>query len=138
LTPTKRPSTTAIGLLCRLYLGWPADHPALQKGWEYLRAGGPSSRNMYYNFHASQVLFQAGKKQWKPWNLELREQLIQSQAKEGHASGSWYFGEGDFGSDRAGRLYCTALATLNLQVYYRHARIFDGTAPRADQETYRK
>jgi len=31
---------------------------------------------------------------------------------------------GDHGSERGGRLYCTSMATMILEVYYRHMPIY--------------
>ena len=49
-------ATTAIGLLCRMYLGWKKDNPALQRGAEFIGKTGPSKGNMYYNYYATQVM----------------------------------------------------------------------------------
>jgi hypothetical protein len=54
----------------------------------------------------------------------MRDQLVNSQAKEGHEEGSWHMGKGDHGADRGGRLYCTGMATMILEVYYRHMPIY--------------
>ncbi len=48
--PGTGPGTTAIGLLCRMYLGWPKDHPALERGSRWLAERGPSKTDMYYNY----------------------------------------------------------------------------------------
>ena len=55
----------------------------------------------------------------------MREMLVTTQSKKGHEAGSWYEGvEGGHGADAAGRLYCTSLATMILEVYYRHLPIY--------------
>ena len=56
--PGQGQGTTAVGLLCRMYLGWKHENPALQRGVEYLSRLGPSRGNMYYNYYATQVLRQ--------------------------------------------------------------------------------
>ena len=80
-------ATQAIGLLCRMYLGWKHDHPGLQDGVQTLSAGGPSSENMYYNYYATQVLHHYGGKQWDAWNEQMREMLVAAQAKTGTRDG---------------------------------------------------
>jgi hypothetical protein len=50
--------------------------------------------------------------------------LVNSQAKAGHEAGSWYMPGGDLGSREGGRLYCTSMATMVLEVYYRHLPIY--------------
>ena len=60
--------------------------------------------------------------EWKNWNKPIRDWLVSTQVQEGPEAGSWYMGGGH--ADRAGRLYCTAMATMVLEVYYRHLPIF--------------
>ncbi|MBN1851817.1 MAG: terpene cyclase/mutase family protein [Pirellulales bacterium] len=126
--PARRTSTTAIGLLCRMYLGWKQDNPALQGGIAHLDQTGPSDTNFYYNYYATQVMFQytGGKTSnpmWDRWNTKMKNQLLTTQAKEGHAAGSWFAGN-DHCVQKGGRLYCTAMAAMILEVYYRHMPIY--------------
>lgn len=115
-------ATTSIGLLCRMYMGWRRDHPALVRGVEYLGKTGPSSRNMYYNYYATQVMHHYGGEPWRAWNAEMRDSLVNRQEKSGHAAGSWLVGDRFVG--QGGRLYCTALGAMILEVYYRHLPIY--------------
>jgi hypothetical protein len=124
-------SMTAVGLLCRMYLGWKHDEPSLVRGAELLAAQGPSPNDIYYNYYATQVLFHLEGPQWDPWNRAMREQLIKTQELHGHKSGSWFF-EGDGHNNAGGRLYCSALATLILEVYYRHLPLYSKEA--ADED----
>lgn len=121
--PGNGPATTAVGLLCRMYLGWDKYHPGLQAGAEWLSNQGPSKSDMYYNYYATQVMRHMEGPMWKKWNEEMRDFLVGSQATQGHEAGSWYFSSGH-GSDRGGRLYCTAMACMILEVYYRHLPIY--------------
>lgn len=127
-SPGKGPATTAVGLLSRMYLGWKKDHSALQRGVEYLAKRGPSKNNMYFNYYATQVMRHGGGDKWKAWNTELRDHLVDTQSKEGFEKGSWHLGGGDHGSERGGRLYTTAMATMILEVYYRHMPIYQENA----------
>ena len=117
-------ATTAIGLLCRMYLGWKKDNPALERGAQWISNLGPDASNMYYNYYATQVMRHWDGDLWKKWNGKMREQLITTQVKDNksHEFGSWY-SKGGHG-DSAGRLYCTAMATMILEVYYRHLPIY--------------
>lgn len=121
----ERPSeaTTAIGLLCRMYLGWHREHPALQRGVKLLSSYGPHKSNMYYNYYATQVMHHFGGLEWASWNANLRDYLVHSQSANGHESGSWYFDD-EHGGSPGGRLYCTSLATMILEVYYRHMPLY--------------
>lgn len=117
-----RQTTTAIGLLCRMYGGWPHDHPTLARGVAHLAAWGPSENDIYYDYYATQVLFHWGGSDWERWNRELLDHLIRTQGTQGHESGSWHF-TGAKG-ESAGRLYTTALAVMTLEVYYRYLPLY--------------
>lgn len=124
-------ATTAIGILCRMYLGWKKDHPGIEKGIQYLSQTGPSAGNMYYNYYATQCMRHYDGELWDKWNVKMRDQLVASQAKDGHLKGSWHM-NGDHGSERGGRLYCTSMATMILEVYYRHMPIYGQQAAEDD------
>ncbi|GIW95036.1 MAG: hypothetical protein KatS3mg110_3077 [Pirellulaceae bacterium] len=126
-SPGAGPATTAVGLLCRMYMGWKHDHPALKRGIEYLDKMGPSKSNMYYNYYATQVMRHYGGEYWEKWNNQMRDYLVNTQSTAGPAKGSWFI-EGDHGAERGGRLYCTSMATMILEVYYRHMPIYGSQA----------
>lgn len=117
------PATTAIGLLCRMYLGWRHDNPSLERGVQWLSLQGPSRGDMYYDYYATQVMHHWEGDPWKKWNAVMRDQLVNSQATRGHETGSWYMDDDHF-NPYGGRLYCTAMATMTLEVYYRHLPIY--------------
>lgn len=121
---------TAVGLLCRMYLGWKKNHPPLIQGVNYLSRTGPSRNDMYYNYYATQVLHHWGGQEWTRWNEVMREMLVSTQAKEGHEKGSWFFNGGHAG--RGGRHFCTCMAAMTLEVYYRHLPIYREQAAQDD------
>jgi hypothetical protein len=121
--PGRGDAVTAVGLLSRMYLGWPQDKPELGRGVILLAEQGPSDYNIYYNYYATQVVHHWGGELWNGWNEKLRPELVNAQVKTGDAAGSWFFLE-DHGTIPGGRLYCTAMATMILEVYYRHMPIF--------------
>jgi hypothetical protein len=123
--PGHRASTTAVGLLMRMYLGWKKDNPALKRGVDWLGEQGPSKTNMYYNYYATRLMHQVGDEPWEKWRGKIINYLANTQSHEGHEAGSWYFEGGDLGCERGGRLYSTAMALMILEVYYRHLRIYD-------------
>ena len=128
-TPGKGAATSAIGLLCRMYMGWKRETESLKRGILYLSTMGPNKNNMYYNYYATQVMHHYGDgegendKYWTKWNNVMREQLVSTQIKKGHGEGSWNVADGHGGA--AGRLYMTCLATMTLEVYYRHLPLYD-------------
>ena len=59
----------------------------------------------------------------------MRDMLVTTQSKAAHEAGSWYDGvETGHGAHVAGRLYCTSLATMILEVYYRHLPIYGASS----------
>jgi hypothetical protein len=121
-TPAAKPSTSAVGLLSRMYTGWTPDDEPLWRGMTQLAAQGPSPHAIYENFYLAQVLMQADHPVWPRWNATNRDQIIRQQGTYGHETGSWFFADPD--SAPGGRLAHTALALLTLEVYYRLLPIY--------------
>jgi hypothetical protein len=121
-SPNASNTMSAVGLLCRMYMGWRKDHKGLAKGVNRLATAGPSANNMYYNYYATQVLHHWGGDLWKKWNLKMRDQLVRTQIQKGPAKGSWK--PTDNHGRTAGQIYQTALSILTLEVYYRHLPIY--------------
>ncbi len=121
-------ATTSIGLLCRMYLGWKRDNPAIERGVQNLGRQGFSRSNMYYNYYATQVMHHYEGEPWKQWNSSMRDYLVGTQDKNGHQAGSWYLAGGDHGMNPGGRLYFTSMAALTLEVYYRHLPLYNTQA----------
>ena len=128
------PAMTAEGLLCRQYLGWQKNHPALRAGISYLvqpenlPSWSNGKRNVYYWYYATQVLHNLQGPEWEAWNTALRDEIVRNQNKVGKLAGSWHPTQprGDrleYG-DKAGRLYVTAMCILTLEVYYRHLPLY--------------
>ena len=127
---TGRATTTAVGLLCRMYLGWDQNHEALRRGVNLLIRQGPSRDDAYYNYYAAQVLHHYGGRPWELWNAPTRDWLVQTQAKKGPAAGSWA-PAGRHG-DRGGRIYQTTLNIMTLEVYYRHMPLYRAEALKSE------
>ncbi len=126
----KKPGPTAVGLLIRMYTGWPHEDARLQRGVEFLANEGPAQRDMYFNYYATQVMHHYGGPLWPKWNVKMREHLIKTQATTGHERGSWFFI--DQHGSQGGRLYTTAICTMILEVYYRHMPIYQDMAVEDD------
>jgi hypothetical protein len=122
--PGDRPGTSAVGLLCRMYLGWKKDHPGIQEGAKKIAKIGPTS-DLYYSYYGTQIMHHMEGEMWIAWNNKMKAMLLKSQSNKDHEAGSWYDGvSGGHGAHAAGRLYCTSLATMMLEVYYRHLPIY--------------
>jgi hypothetical protein len=145
-------AASSAGVLCRMYMGWRRDHPALQRAIadvvdmgpsldqtgppaspakrrrERMRGQpvepGPPRNDLYYNYYAIQVMRHYGGPDWPSWNAALRDYLIRTQVDQGHARGSWHFEGVDIGLKAGGRLYSTALSTMILEVYYRYLPLY--------------
>lgn len=116
------PSMTAVGLLCRMYMGWRRDQSSLKDGIAYLTMMGPHSEDMYYNYYATQVIHHWGGQEWQKWNAVMRNQLVSRQITNGPAAGSW--SPRDPHANSGGQIYETALCLLTLEIYYRHLPIY--------------
>ncbi len=54
----------------------------------------------------------------------MRDRIVGLQRGSGHQAGSWDPDDSLYGST-GGRIYCTALAAMTLEVYYRYLRLYD-------------
>jgi hypothetical protein len=50
----------------------------------------------------------------------MRDHLVSTQHRSGSAKGSWNYD----GNHDSGRLYCTAMAAMTLEVYYRYLPVY--------------
>jgi hypothetical protein len=134
------PAMTAEGLLCRQFLGWPKDHPALLQGLAYL--GQPEHRpewsagrrNVYHWYYEAQLRHNLGGDAWKAWYAAVSESIAANQVRLGSnkpgrdVRGSWNPtsppGSPFEYSSKAGRLYLTAMCLLILESPYRHWPIY--------------
>ena len=122
------PALSAAGLLTRQYLGWTKDTRELEAGCRYLMENLPPESGdqlgaIYYYYYATQVLHHMEGSAFDLWNHRMREHLIRTQGKKGHAEGSWSPEGADWGK-QGGRLYTTSLALMTLEVYYRHLPLY--------------
>ncbi len=115
---------TAVGLLCRMYMGWDHSTKKLAEGVDFLDKVKPQPNNMYFNYYATQVLHHWGGEEWTRWNELMRDQLVRTQhpLKDGHLAGSWDIADVHGGA--GGRLYMTCLSVMTLEVYYRHLPMY--------------
>lgn len=101
----------------------PEVDPNLQPVLKWLSEWGPEPGDLDYQYFATQSMRHNGGENWSAWHKQIGEQLIKSQEKAGHSKGSWHFAD-DHVAAGGGRLYCTALATMILEVYYRHLPVY--------------
>ncbi|MFQ5734524.1 MAG: prenyltransferase/squalene oxidase repeat-containing protein, partial [Planctomycetaceae bacterium] len=143
--PGREPTVTmtAEGLLCRQFLGWEREHPALKKGVAYLmlpeqtprwQSGGPARPHVYSWYYTGHVLHNLGGGDWKHWYAGVAAMIVTQQSqtlgRRNDVQGSWdpkvprtrdYYGYGQYG----GRLYMTAMCVLVLELPIRHRPVYD-------------
>ena len=117
---------TAEAWVCRQFLGVGGPGPASTEAAEFLLQNdsdrGPS--NVYYWYYATLALYQHGGEPWTRWNAKIRDRIVGLQCSSGHQTGSWE-PDGSLYGAKGGRIYCTTLAALTLEVYYRYLRLYD-------------
>jgi hypothetical protein len=120
------PTMTAEAWACRQFLGVGGPGPASAEAAEYLLKNGSDrgSHNLYYWYYGTLALFQHGGDAWARWNSRVRDEIVRRQHTGGHMAGSWDPDDSPYGT-KGGRIYCTSLAALSLEVYYRYLRLYD-------------
>ena len=121
--PGERPTVamTAEALVCRLFLGLPADDRAAVEAVEMLAQSLPARENpnAYTWYYATLASFHVGGPQWERWNEGLQAALLPLQRREATSlDGSW--DPDPVWGGHGGRVYSTALSAMTLEVYYRH------------------
>ena len=124
-------AVSAEGLLCRQYLGWSRDHPALVAGVDALLRekflAWETDKDVYAWYYITQVAHHLGGPAWNRWNGRMKDVLPAVQLAKGNERGSW-----DPALDKwgpwGGRLFTTCFCTYMLEVYYRHLPIYGDAA----------
>ena len=119
------PTMTAEAWACRQFLELGGPGPASDEAAASLLAN-PTDRgefNVYYLYYGTLAMYQHGGPAWTTWNNRVRDQVVSLQQTIGHKAGSWDPDSSPYGT-HGGRIYCTALATLTLEVYYRFLRLY--------------
>ncbi len=128
--PKQRPSAamTAEALLCRYFLHQHVSEAALIEAKRKISRELPNQQhiNMYYWYYGTQAMYHAGGQDWDNWNEAMKETLLPTQTRTGSEAGSWE-PNGVWGG-YGGRVYSTATAALNLEVYYRYLPVYSELA----------
>jgi hypothetical protein len=122
------PTNTAIALVCRQHLqAWGPAEPKLKDPVQkFIKANPADRQDAYYYYYASQVMFNVGGQEWTDWNDKMRTFLVTKQDVNAKSPqlGSWS-PQGDLWGRAGGRLMITSLNLLTLEIYYRHAPLFE-------------
>ena len=134
--PGQGPNTTmtAEALLCRYVLKQNvADQTRIEAARRMaMERPTPHHVNLYYWYYGTLAMYHAGGNDWTRWNEEMKSTLLGLQETSGENAGSWA-PDGMWGG-YGGRVYSTAMATLNLEVYYRYLPMYN-VAQRDEQTT---
>lgn len=126
-----RNTMTAVGLLCRMYLGREQTHHGMIRGIKYLSELGPNPDDMYYSYYATQAMRHWGGSRWEMWNPVMRDSLVSRQSRSGETAGSWATDQ-SHGALMGGRLYTTCLCIMTLEIYYRYLPLYRSKAVSSD------
>ena len=121
---------TALAMSARIFMGTGKENASISEGSKVLSrylpiwgddASGLSLINYYYWHWGTIVMYQIGGKEWEMWNKKLTEILLAHQEKEGCKNGSWPPISKQ--CKAGGRIYCTTLNILSLEIYYRYGKL---------------
>ncbi len=129
------PAMTAVGMVCRQFMGTPNTDAMLVGGSKQLVTALPTWKDknehndFYYLYYGTLSMFQMGGDGWNKWNETLKPVLINNQCKGGPMDGSVNDKDGSWdpwgmSGTRAGRVFMTAVGALTLEVYYRYLPMY--------------
>jgi len=143
-TPNATPAMSAIGMLCRQFIGGnydaeinaAANHLLEQQKKAVAAAGGGGGQkdalvhDLYYTYYSVLAMFQMGGEYWTQWNKMFRDPLVKLQETKNILDGKGRFVRGSWDPKdtmwgaQGGRVYSTAMAILSLEVYYRFLPVY--------------
>jgi len=117
---------TAEAWVCRQFQGVGGPGASSSEAAAYLlqHESDKGDSNFYYWYYGTLAMYQHGGQPWTRWNGRIRDRVVKLQRSSGHQSGSWDPDDSMYGA-KGGRIYCTTLAALTLEVYYRYLRLYD-------------
>jgi HEAT repeat protein len=127
-------SMTAVGMVCRFFMGWKRSHPFMIGSANYLldylpqwqrglEKGQAIAWYYYYWYYGTLAMHQMGGKYWRQWNEKIKTMLPEHQRGDpADMVGSW---DPDTAVLNGGRIFSTAMAILTLETYYRFSPLLD-------------
>ena len=128
-----RPPMTAIGLICKIFMGRQRSHPycigaanrLLRSIPEYDERGkkikytAGAEYPCYYWYYGSLAMYQMGGRFWRRWSRPLLTEGVPNIQVRGEEceDGSWHSHNLD---SIGGRVYTTAMCVLTLETFYRY------------------
>ncbi len=122
----KSESLTAVAILTRIFCGEKTTSDMVSRGADLCAKSPPvwdeaaGTVDFYYWYYGTLAMFQVGGDRWKRWNDAMTTSIVAHQRMDptDDRRGSW--DPVDPWSAEGGRVYATAVNTLNLEVYYRY------------------
>jgi hypothetical protein len=113
------PPMTAEIVFCRMLLGQQLNDDETDEVGGFLGRQPPQGGNadIYYLYYGSLCMMQMHGDAWQRWNTRTRDMLVRTQRRVDESAGYW---DNMKWTDRGGRVFTTAVATLTLEVYYRY------------------
>ncbi len=86
-----------------------------------------AGKYLYGWYYDTQAMKHRGGKEWKQWNKVFQPALVKNQSKHGY----WAVKKTGYGftDDLKGKVYCTVLCCLQLEVYYRYLPSYNSLEP---------
>ena len=135
-------SMTAVGMVCRFFMGWKRSHPYMIGCANFLMDYLPQwmaglEKNMavawyhYYWYYGTLAMHQMGGRYWRAWNAKIRKMYPKRQRKSPpELAGSW---DPDTAVLNGGRLFSTAMSILTLETYYRFSPLMGKSGDEKDE-----
>jgi hypothetical protein len=128
-----RPPMTAIGLICKIFMGHERSHPycigaanrLLKSIPEYdaqannIKYTTGAEYPIYYWYYGSLAMYQMGGRFWREWSRPLLTEGLPNTQIKGDVceNGSW---DAENLDSIGGRVYTTAMGVLTLETFYRY------------------
>ncbi|MCA9315969.1 MAG: hypothetical protein H6826_05905 [Planctomycetes bacterium] len=121
-------SMTAVGMVCRFFMGWKRSHPymigaanILLRNTPEWMSGPTQDQSLqffhYYWYYGTLAMHQMGGKYWRAWNQKIKKMYPEHQRlTPDELAGSW---DPDATRFNGGRLFSTPLSIMSLEAYYR-------------------
>lgn len=121
-------SMTAVGMVCRFFMGWNRSHPFLIGSANYLKdylpqwmqglnKGQAIAWYHYFWYYGTLAMYQMGGRYWRAWNERIKKMYPEHQCLSPPSlAGSW---DPDTAKLNGGRLFSTSISILTLETYYR-------------------
>ena len=142
-------SMTAVGMVCRFFMGWKRSHPFMIGSANYLveylprwmqglEKGMAIAWYHYYWYYGTLAMYQMGGRYWRAWNQQMKRMYTEKQRSSPvELQGSW---DPDTAVLNGGRLFSTAMSILSLETYYRFSPLMGkaGDEPELPAEPEKK